>query len=66
MTSVLRLDGTGLVEHLGAAKLRFELTAENEKLHMRLVGLSFLRIPCPAWLMPRIVAEESEQEHQNS
>ena len=61
MASTLSVIDGKLVEHLGAAKLCFTLAAEDGNLRMGLAGMSFLGIPCPRWLMPRIVAEESEQ-----
>ena len=62
MTSTLGVIDGKLVEHLGAARLSFTLAVEDGSLQMRLVGISFLGIPCPRWLMPRILAEESEQQ----
>ena len=62
MTSTLSVIDGKLVEHLGAAKLCFTLAVEDGNLRMGLVEMSFLGIPCPRWLMPRIVAEESEQQ----
>lgn len=52
--------GGHLEERLGAARLRFELQADREEglLRMRLIGLRFLGLPCPRWLLPRIVAQE--------
>ncbi|WP_309246587.1 DUF4166 domain-containing protein [Ramlibacter montanisoli] len=51
--------GPLLVEQLGPARLTFALAAADPGLVMRLVRLQFLRVPCPRWLMPHIVAEES-------
>ena len=61
MISTLSVIDGRLVEHLGVAKLSFTLAVEDGSLRMSLAGMSFLGIPCPRWLMPRIVAEESEQ-----
>ena len=59
MSSCLRLVDGRLVERLGFARLVFALDAVDGRLHMRLQALHFLGIPCPAWLRPRIVAEET-------
>ena len=59
MTSVLELDGAHAVERLGLAHLRFELLAMPDgRLSMKLASMRFAGIPCPRWLMPRIVAQE--------
>ena len=47
-----------VVERMGPASLAFALDFSGGRLRMRLVGLRFLGIPCPAWLRPRLVAEE--------
>jgi Domain of unknown function (DUF4166) len=60
LTSTLQLDGNYLVEKVGAARLTFELSASDGHLHMHLRQLQFFGIVCPKWLMPIIVAEESE------
>ena len=59
MSSRLRLEGSQLVERLGAARLVFTLDELDGRLLMRLESLRFLGIPCPAWLRPRLVAEET-------
>lgn len=59
MQSRLRLASGRIVERLGAARLAFALRAGPEKLEMQLVGLHFLGLPCPRWLMPVVVAEET-------
>ncbi len=59
MKSELRLAGSQIVERLGAAQLTFALTGTPEKLAMKLVRMKFLGIPCPSWLMPRVLAEET-------
>jgi hypothetical protein len=60
MSSRLQLGAKqNLVERLGPARLEFDLLAAQGKLVMRLRSLHFLGVPCPAWLMPRIVAEET-------
>jgi hypothetical protein len=48
-----------VVEGMGAATLTFALDADGGRLRMRLERMRFLGIPCPAWLRPRIVAEET-------
>ena len=48
-----------VVERMGFARLTFALDAGGGGLRMRLEGLRFLGIPCPAWLRPRLVAEET-------
>lgn len=62
MTSTLSRNGDDVVEHLGPARLRFELTESSGTLGMRLKGLRFLGLPCPRWLLPSIVAEETGAE----
>jgi hypothetical protein len=59
MSSRLRLDAGQLVERLGLARLAFTLDEVDGCLSMKLESLRFLGIPCPAWLRPRIVAEET-------
>jgi hypothetical protein len=59
MESRLTLVGEHIVERLGAARLGFALRGSPEKLEMQLVGLHFLGVPCPRWLLPAIVAEET-------
>jgi hypothetical protein len=61
MTSRMRLDARKVVEQLGAARLTFELCEVGGRLEMRLQGLHFLGVPCPRWLLPRIIAQESGQ-----
>ena len=46
-------------EHLGAARLLFELCEVHGRLVMRLQQLHFCGIACPAWLRPQVVAEET-------
>ena len=62
MTSHLQLIDGKLVEKLGAARLIFELSEQNGQLNMHLCRLYFLGIPCPAWLMPRVIAEETGRD----
>jgi hypothetical protein len=58
LTTQLQLQGSHLVEKVGAARLTFELSERNGQLHLHLRRLQFVGIPCPEWLMPIIVAEE--------
>jgi hypothetical protein len=58
MTSRMRFASGHIEEQLGPARLRFKLIATEERLSMQLVGMHFFGIPCPAWMLPRIVAEE--------
>ncbi len=58
MRSCLRLVQGQVVESLGAARLVFGLAAEGDVLVMQLRAMRFLGIPCPRWLLPRVVARE--------
>ncbi|MEJ8845960.1 DUF4166 domain-containing protein [Variovorax rhizosphaerae] len=58
MASNFRPQGREIIESLGAARLAFELHERDGALVMRLLRMHFIGIPCPRWLMPRIVAEE--------
>ena len=59
MTSRLQLIDGQLVEKLGAARLVFKLSESDGRLNMHLYRLHFIGVPCPTWLMPRVVAEET-------
>lgn len=59
MRSTLSLHRGHIMERLGAVRLLFALEAEHGTLRMRLEGLRFLGIPCPAWLRPAVLAEET-------
>lgn len=59
MRSTLSLHQGRIEERLGAVRLIFALEAEHGVLQMRLEGLRFLGIPCPAWLRPAVLAEET-------
>lgn len=61
MTSRMRLDATQVVEQLGATRLTFDLCETDGRLEMRLKALHFLGMPCPRWLLPRVIAEETGQ-----
>lgn len=58
MTSRLTLVGCHVEEKLGLARLTFRVSATEERLSMQLEKMRFLGVPCPRWLLPRIVAEE--------
>jgi len=63
MSSVLRLREGRVCEHLGLARLSFELHATHDgQLQMQLHRLHFLGLPCPAWLRPEILAEERGEQ----
>jgi hypothetical protein len=64
MTSRMRLVAGKIEEKLGAARLTFGLSVVEGELKMRLERLRFLGIPCPRWLMPEVVAEESGSENK--
>ena len=57
--STLSLHRGRITERPGAVRLFFALEAERGVLQMRLEGLRFLGIPCPAWLRPDVLAEET-------
>jgi Domain of unknown function (DUF4166) len=59
MQSRLGSSSGHIVEQLGAARLTFALRGSPEMLEMQLVGLRFLGVPCPRWLLPSVVAEET-------
>lgn len=59
MRSRMRFATGHVVEQMGLARLAFALDVSGGRLRMRLKGLRFLGIPCPAWLRPRLVAEEA-------
>lgn len=59
MGSQMHVVGGRVVERMGAAALTFALEADGGRLRMRLERMRLLGIPCPAWLRPRIVAEET-------
>jgi hypothetical protein len=65
MSSRLREVDGELVEQLGAARLVFALEEDAGQLRMRLRAMRFLGVPCPAFLRPRIVAEETGELHAN-
>jgi hypothetical protein len=62
MQSRLTLAGGRVTERLGPARLSFTLHGGADKLQMQLASLHFLGVPCPRWLRPAIVAEETASE----
>jgi hypothetical protein len=64
MKSTLSLQAGQLTEHLGLARLWFDLEESGSKLNMRLTRLTFLGIPCPGWALPAIIAHESGEGDQ--
>lgn len=59
LRSRMRFAPGHLVERMGPARLSFVLDASRGRLRMHLASLRLLGIACPAWLRPRIVAEET-------
>lgn len=59
MQSTLREVAGQVVEHLGAARLTFVLHEVEGRLVMQLQRLHFCGVPCPAWLCPQVVAQET-------
>lgn len=59
MKSTLSLCGRQVEERLGPARLIFVLVESSGTLVMALNRFRFLGIPCPGWLMPNVVAQES-------
>ena len=59
MRSRLALVDGRVVEHMGLARLVIALDEVDGRLRMRLESMRFGGIPCPAWLRPRLVAEET-------
>ena len=57
-STLLLIDGQ-VVEQLGPARLVFALTEFDGALDMALQAMRFFGIPCPRWLMPRLVARET-------
>ncbi|MBU1357156.1 MAG: DUF4166 domain-containing protein [Gammaproteobacteria bacterium] len=64
MSSRMHLDARQVIEQLGAARLVFDLCTADGTLVMRLKGVRFMRIHCPRWLLPSVVAEESGDGEQ--
>ena len=62
MRSRMHFASGRIVERMGPARLAFTLDVSGGRLRMRLQALRFFGIPCPAWLQPRLVAEEAGDE----
>jgi hypothetical protein len=62
MTSRLTAAPGGVAEHFGPVRLLFALRAGAEELQMQLAGVRVLGLPCPRWLLPRIVARETASD----
>ncbi|WP_326541687.1 DUF4166 domain-containing protein [Pseudorhodoferax sp.] len=58
MRSILQPAGEMLMERLGPARLGFRLEALDGMLAMQLTHMHFLGLPCPRWLLPRVIAQE--------
>ena len=59
MRSRMTLVDGRIVERMGLARLTLALDEVDGRLRMRLERMTFGGIPCPAWLRPRLVAEET-------
>ena len=59
MRSRMELVDGRVVERMGPARLVFALDEVDGRLRMRLERMRFAGIPCPAWLRPRLLAEET-------
>ncbi len=59
MRSVLGFEQGRVVERLRIVRLEFNLIENSGALRMALCRLRFLGIPCPGWLRPELLAEES-------
>lgn len=59
MTSVLRNQGSWLVERLGPIQLWFHLEANDQRLSMQLRRITCLGVPVPNWCRPTIKAVET-------
>jgi len=59
MVSRMRVRFGTLVERLGPVDLHFKLRAGNGRLTMLLQGMTVCGIPCPRFLIPSVLAEET-------
>lgn len=59
MRSRMHLVDGRVVEHMGPARLVFAVQEVDGGLTLRLRALRVLGMPCPAWLRPRLLAEET-------
>jgi hypothetical protein len=54
----MRLVAGHVEESLGSARLTFSMVPTEGRLSMQLAKMRFFGVPCPTWMLPRIVAEE--------
>jgi hypothetical protein len=59
MASRMHVASGTLIERLGPVDLHFRLKADSGKLAMLLSGISVAGIPCPKFLIPSVIAEET-------
>lgn len=59
MISRMRVRSGTLVERLGPVDLYFKLKTENSQLTMLLQGITVCGIPCPRFLIPSVLAQET-------
>lgn len=59
MTSRIRVVAGTLVERLGPVDLHFRLKADSGQMVMLLQAITVWGIPCPKFLVPSVLAEES-------
>jgi Domain of unknown function (DUF4166) len=64
MRSRLRLVNGQVQEHLGLVILTFKLNSSESQLSMELVKMRFCGLPCPNWLLPQVLAQETGVEDQ--
>ncbi len=64
MTSRVAVADGLIVEQLGPARLTFQAVETVGTLELRLVRLHMFGIPCPRWLTPQVIAEETGYEDQ--
>jgi len=53
-----------VVEHLGPLRLEVALEAADGRLVLRLLRMRLWGLPCPSWLLPQLIAEESGRSGQ--
>lgn len=58
MTSCFHVANGILIEQIGPVRLKFDLSAHDGTLTMRLQDITFLGIPCPKLMLPSVIAEE--------
>ena len=59
MVSRLACQPSGIVKHLGPLRMVFALEAVDGRLLMHLRRMRVWGLPCPAWALPQVIAEES-------